>query len=195
MNILKVGSVLSVIFAIVFFLHTILNLIGFAVTNQAITLESIPESLKSSMTFILQNFTSVTRILIVLEAILMAFVLFAFERIAKVKRLTFLRVSASIFAIAVLLPALNILLPLLSLHIALNDKWIFLATGIIGIIFGISLSKIKSSWDMMSRSLGILYILQSIVIFSTFWIPIRLLEFSIAIAIVQAVLFWRIQKI
>ncbi len=195
MNLLKISSVVAILLALIFFSHSILNLLGFAVSNKAITLDVIPENLKSFVTYILTNFLTIIRSFTIMESLFGALIFFTFERIAKLKNLQALRITSILALIAVLLPGISTLFSMGSFSFIFADNTISLILGSTFILFGVSLIRIKtSSWEMLTSSLGILQILEGLVLISTFWIPLRLVEFSIAIYILQAVFFWKFSK-
>lgn len=194
MNFLKLASIIAILFSIIFLAHSLLNLIGFAVSTQAISPNSIPGEILPYVQSILTNFLTITRTLTILEAILGAIILFTFERIAIKKKSPFLRIAAILLLIATLLPGISVLFSIAQLSFPFSDKVVLVISGILSIFFGIALIRIKSSWEMLATSLGILYILEGFIIISTYWIPARLLEFSIAIALIEAVFFWKVGK-
>ncbi len=194
MNLLKLASITAILFSITFFAHSLLNLIGFAVSTQAIAPNAIPSQILPAITSLLANFSTLTRTFILLEALLGTIILFTFERIAIKKKSSFLRITAILFLIATLLPGISVFFSIMQLPFSLSDKMVLIFSGILSIFFGIALIRIRASWKILSTSLGILYILEGIIIISTYWIPVRLLEFSIAIALIEAVFFWKIGK-
>lgn len=194
MSLLKFASITAILFSILFFLHSLLNLIGFAISTQSISINAIPSSIVPTITLILSNFTTISQTFTLLEAIFGAIILFVFERIAKKRKALLFRTLSILLLIATLLPGIGVLFSLAHFSFPFTDKFLIASTGILSILFGISLIKIRSSWETLATSLGILYFLEGLVLISTYWIPARLVEFSIAIALIEAVFFWKIGK-
>lgn len=195
MNLFKCASASAILLASIFLSHSLINLLAFAISTQTITQQMIPENLHPLITSLIRHFVPITQGMILTEALLGALIFFAFERIAKVRKLTTLRISSILALIAVLLSGISILFTIVSIPFPLADKTISLCTGIVLIIFGSTLIKTKiSSQNTLLTSLGILQIFQGLILISTFWIPARLLEFSIATYILEAVFFWNIVK-
>ncbi len=172
-----------------------INLLGFAVSAQALPTSAIPQSILPTITKILENFTLISRLLILAEAILGALILFTFERIGSKKKDKILRLSAILLLLATLLPAVSTLFSLNNLPFPLSEKILSLVTGILTLFLGIALLRVKANWEVIASALGLLTILQSIVLLSTFYLPVRLLEFSIPIALIEAVFFYKSQKL
>lgn len=186
-KILSLSILAAVLAAIFYFLNSTLNLLGYAVSKGIIALNS-----NQFIDFIMQNYRTFSMVFISILILSSLIIYSSFIWISKKRNSKILLISSILILLAVFI-TLASSLPFLVHSNLIRAFPIPLAKlesylGIFFFLFGLSLifSKLPNK---TVKLLGTLYIIESIVLLSTLFLPIRLTEFTIAIRITEAFFF------
>lgn len=194
----KTIGILAILGAVVLFLNSILFLLGFAVSTGAIkaeTLNTLP--LSGVLLFVLKHFNLIAAFFAVIMLLVYFGVYFGFARFgAQLKNRSFQYASYFILISFLISSLLTLLLffGVTSQSIDPLQKIVEFLTFTACIWFGISLLKIKHSFNVLLGILGVFYIVQGFAILSNLFLPIRIIDFSIAIMIALSFLFFNLKK-
>jgi len=188
----KIFFISAIIAAITFFINSVIQLIGYGLSTKAIP-QDLSGALGKIISFIGLNFKSILSITSIITIITTTIIYFGFIYLSKKTKSKSLKIFSWIILIVNFL-VLMLTLSIYSFPTIYSSLGISLGVGettlgIIGILFGISLILWKNEKRYLSKSIGIFYILEGIILISTFFLPIRLADFTIAIRILEAMLF------
>jgi hypothetical protein len=186
MKIEKISSfirIAAIVSAIFFFIYSLVQLAGYGISTGAIP----------NLIFLSSNFQSIVIILLIILLITSTIIYFGFITLSKEKEHKFPKASAYALTLINLMFFLLNILFYSSQEIfnvfGLNLNIVSAILGATNIWFGFSLIYWKNKNNPFSKSLGIFYVLQGIILLSTLWIPLRLAEFTIAIRILESFFF------
>ena len=192
---LRIAAISAIINAVIFFAYSVINLVMFAIQQKAIS-----PSQNNIVAFLVSNLKPIltgTHLLIFLSALFIyaSFIKLSFH--AKVKPLPY---SSYLVIFAMLVLFLAMLASIFSFSALqflanLGIQKIEAFVGLSFIIFGIALFSLKKSIkESLLSGIGILYMLQGISLISSLFLPLRLVDFTIAIRILEAVLLFSVAK-
>lgn len=186
-SILSLSVFAAVLGAFIYFLNSILHLIGYAISNNL-----VQNSSNALIGFMSDNYKTLNILFFSILILTCLFIYISFFYVSKKSNSKFLMVSSVlilastfIFLISSLLSALGYSLPS---FLASNYYKFESYSGIFFLLFGISLicSRLNNKF---SKLLGVFYILESLILISTLLLPIKLAEFTIVIRITEAFFF------
>ena len=175
--------------ACTFFAHSLLNLLAFAAHTRAIAPEMIQEPFKHYLATLFAHFNQISTTLTTIESLAGVCIAYAFFQIAKKRKKPLLKIAALFLVLAALLPTAQMLLSL-----PMSDKMMNVTSGVIMLFFGIIYISKKSLDETIIKALGMLFFLEGIILCSTYGIPLRIADFTIAINILEAVFFYKLEK-
>jgi len=192
---LKTAAISAIINAFLFFAYSLINLVMLAVQQNVIS-----SSGNNLISFIVNNLGAVllsVQLLLFLTAFL---IYFAFANLSVNLKRYSLAYSAYFSILCFFVFFLIILNSIYSPHVLgfLSGIDLSQADALVGLsflIFGVLIFTIrKSSGENIIIPLGILYILQGISLMASLNAPVRLVDFTIAIRILECVLFFIIAR-
>lgn len=166
--------------ALAFLAHSLLSLIGFALSRGAITMAAIPP-------FILNNFATLVNTFQTISFICALAIYGGFIVLAKSARKPLLVAGSVLVLLILALPVTTIAFP--ALEGAISFKIKDTSTALAFFLFGIALLSVRSRSSALIASLSTLYFFQSIMLLSSLFIPVRIADVMIAIFILHVWFF------
>jgi len=188
----KISVWAAILTALTFLIYSIVQLVGYGLSTGAINADSAG-NLSSLIQFLSLNFKTLVSILIISLILTTSLVYISFIILTKKVSSKLLKISSYTILITNLVIWILILSvyisPLIysSINIPANKAEAFL--GIAEMFFGIALIKFKKQKSPLLFSLGILFILQGLTLFTSPFLPIRIVDFTIALNVLEAVFF------
>jgi len=186
-SILSLSVFAAVLGAFIYFLNSVLHLIGYAISNNL-----VQSSSNALIGFMSDNYKTLNILFLTILILTCLFIYISFFYISKKSNSKFLMVSSILLLIStfifLLLSLLSVLGYSLPSFLASNYYKIESYSGILFFLFGLALLISKLNLKF-SKILGTFYILESLVLISAIFLPVRLAEFTIAIRITESFLF------
>ena len=183
------ASISAIISAIFFFVYSLIQLIVYGISTGAV----------SDISFLSSNFQSIVIILLIIGLIASTIVYFGFiilsrekgHKFPKISSYAIIFVNLLFFLITILFYSSQEIFNILNLNLNIIGAML----GIVNVWFGCSLILWKNKNNYyLSKSLGVFYLLQGIILISTLVVPLRLAEFTIAIRILESFFFSAYKK-
>lgn len=186
-GILSLSVFAAILAAFVYFLNSVLHLIGYAISNKM-----IQSSSNALIEFIFNNYKTLNILFLSILILTSVVIYISFIYISKKSNSKLLMASSILIFIStfifLLLSLLSVLKYNLPSILSSNYYKIESYSWILFFLFGIALliSKLNTNF---SKILGTFYILESLILLSAIFLPVRLAEFTIAIRIIEAFFF------
>jgi len=177
MNIKKIGLVSAIIGAVVYVFYSILNLIAFAINQNA-----IQPDVNSIVFFVVNNFNFLFYFILILLLVTNIFIYSGFISWSKQKKQKTSLIFSSIFLTFV---CLN----LISIMFSFGNNLFRIIFAISYILFGIVLLLVKQNRKTILLALSTIYIVQGIFILLSFVTFSQVVELTVGIKILEAVFF------
>jgi len=181
----KISAISAIFAGVLFFISSILNLLAFAIQNKVIS-----PTANSSIKYITSNFSS---LLFSATLFLFLFSLFIYLGYFKISKNKSFRLAVYIVFAALIISSTTHLLSINSTELSnLNPIKTAHSNTILAISYiflSITLIKIKSP---ILTALAVLYIIQALVWTSLNFIPVKIMDVTIAIRILEAVFFFNL---
>jgi hypothetical protein len=188
----KISLIAAILSAIIFFLYSVVQLLNYALSQGMINTDSAG-SFSQLIQFLSSNFKPIIIFLIIALISATSLIYVSFILLSKKMPSKLLKISSCIILTinltALMLTLLVYTSPAAYSRINFSVNKAEAVLGIAAILFGISFVGLKKLKSPILSSLGILFISQGTVLLTSPFLPIRIVDFTIAINVLEAVFF------